>query len=225
MRCFGIKHSMIFLLSMCLAMSVQAGQALWAYAWLGSRTITENGVQIGTLSDYIIPENEDGDGPYLSYRIKVTMANLQEFFLDSVVPNANPNLPPDYYNGEEAIGLSESDMPPGEGFSGNSGMQFNIEGELSDYNGAIFTMEIGLASWEDAGDDNWYMSDFSLIGYATATTEDLSDGTYSFFGLGPNNIRAWCPDIIVDTPVPEPSTISLFLSGLLVLMLSRKKVQ
>ena len=58
------------------------------------------------------------------------------------------------------------------------------------------------------------MSDFSLIGYARATTDELSDGTYTFFDLGPSDVKAWCPDIIIEAPVPEPSVNLLLVAGL-----------
>ena len=203
---------LLILSLICLTATVQASEVLWSWVWLGTKTITEKNVQVGTLNDYYNQENEFGDGPYLTWRIKVTTEDLQEFYLPFWMEWDDDDGHHKGWNpGEYGVGIGTE--PPGDMYGGNPGIYSDLFGSLSDYENAIFTMEVGLAYYEEISDNDWDMTSFSLVGYAIANAEELYDRKSEIGGIAPEDLRAWCPEIIIDTPVPEPTVCVLLLLG------------
>jgi len=211
----------IVLLCLYVVGPIQASQALWSKITWDTPTIDEGENPVGTLQDFYVAENEDGDGPYLTYRIKVTMADSQEIFL-------SPMLDMYLFDMNEQGSYTQMPGNAGEAVSedfNQVGTQFNLGGNMTDYAGSIFTLEVGFQNWDDNStvtEYGWYAGDFNKIGYASASYDELSDGIYTFFDIGPNYVRPWMPSIIVDSPVPEPSVTLLVILGICAILKNRR---
>lgn len=86
------------------------------------------------------------------------------------------------------------------------------------------TLDVGVIFEIGYWDEN---DDWNFIPLASSDSFPLNrmnDHYYEAGTLLPPTETPWKPiDFYTDYPVPEPSSISLFLSGLLILMLSRKR--
>lgn len=212
---------MIFLLSMCLAMPVQASQVL---LW-GVHSNTPIQYQDGSTIplnqfDYDTEINTVMIGLYDS---SFNFVDFIEFYVSSTYIDPEGRELPTHILG----GVIESDLDPQEGNEApDSSAHLPVET-------GYLKMEIGyeeiflMPGGDPDNDDDWYIGDFQSFAYSDfASIEDIiaADHTYTPGSIAPPTHTPWYPTIFyTDYPIPEPSSISLFLSGLLILMLSRKR--
>ena len=195
---------MIFLLSMCLAMSVQAVTVLWA-ALDESSVVDENG-SIVPFREYV-----NGAGQFVNAARLVTNGNP--------IPLWIPEWDGDPGYWEEDFPVTCLKDEDGEYSMGKRSSQFNLGNKPDTSMAVIF--ELGyVADWDDES------SSFITLATAQSTIGELIDGNYTYPSgtIYPPTQENWMPTIFyADSPIPEPSSVSLFLSGLLILMLSRKR--
>ena len=200
-----------FILVICFLFSLTllGEEIMW---WMVDDTATVDNQDIIT---FLQPYPED-ENHWCAARVKITGKDIGTIYLDI----ESPDFPGERFNGAEGAWLGDS----GSGYwgTGNWANQSPLDGFTKEiWNEALFQMEIGYLSFNEVLD----VVDWSTLAETDPIAKNLlSQHLYERGTLMPPDYSQWTPTDFHTVNVPEPSSNLLFLVGLSILMLRRKRV-
>lgn len=200
-----LKRGVIIFATMCLAL-LGKGDALY---WMIDETAYVDGNPIET---FISPLPDD-DENWAVGRVKITTSSGVIKYLDTYVPDSNPNIPGIEWPGNEGLYVGGGGVFEGIAEYTQGILPTGVNPETT------FAIELGLNHWIDDGTEEGRI-DFELLAITNPHTyEQIEQFIHPQGSISPPSLLSWNPTYY--HTIPEPTTFLLLLLGFGILALRR----